>query len=366
VRAQDLIAQIFKARARIPLYRLATESCIILGHVRIGDLEAKPGTKMHGYIKIGEFPTGYLVQYPIMILNGAKRGRILCLIAGIHAMEYCGIETVMRLFTRIDPCKLSGAIVAVPLVNIPAFQARVPYVNPVDRVNGFGLGKGGVGEGSMSYIMGEVLFQKVLSKADALINLHGGDSVEENLDFVIVNETGETEIDRISKDMAKCFCSDYMWLYHADVTWIKDAGGNWIKTSENRKNGGLHKRTMIPTVIPEAGGSGKMQEGSVRFLYDGIVNVMKYLRMLSGKPAMSEPRVFHTQHRVKVRSSGFFLSSKSLGDIVSKGEMIGSVKNIFGEVIETVTSPVDGVFDFLMFHPSVLPGDVVMIIGELA
>lgn len=337
-----------------------------MSYVKIGDLEAATGTKKQGFIRVGEFPTGYLIEFPIMIINGAKPGRTLGLIAGVHAMEYCGIETVMRLFTSIDPASLNGVIVAVPLVNIPAFQARVPYVNPVDRVNGFGLGKAGIEEGSVSYIMGEVLFEQVLRRVDALINFHGGDSVEENLDFVITNETGNSEIDQVSWDMAKCFCSDYTWQYNADISWIKDAAGNWVKTSENRKNGGLHKRTMIPTVIPEAGGSGKAQEASVRFLYDGTINVLKYFKMISGEPRMSEPKVFHTQHRIKVRSAGFFRPFRKLGEIVSKDEKMGDVRNIFGEVIEEVTSPVDGVFNFLMFHASVLPGDVVMIVGELS
>jgi predicted deacylase len=332
---------------------------------KIGKIEAEPGTKEHGYLDVGEFPTGYLIHFPLMIINGANKGPTLCLVAGVHAMEYCGIETVMRIFTDIDPKALSGTVVAVPLVNIPAFQARTPYVNPIDRVNGFGLGKGGIGEGSISYVMGEVLFKQVLSKADSLINLHGGDSVEENLDFVIVNETGNPKIDKVSMDMAKCFCPEYLWVYNADISWIKDSDGNWAKTSENRKDGGLHKRTMIPTVIPEAGGSGKVQEESVRFLYDGTINVMKYFKMLYGPPAMREPKVFHTQHRIRVRSAGFFRPLKKLGQIVAKAEVIGNVRNIFGEVTEEVTSPVDGLFNFLMFHASVLPGDVVIIIGEL-
>jgi len=50
---------------------------------------------------------------------------------------------------------------------------------------------------------------------------------------------------------------------------------------------------------------------------------------------------------------------------VSKGEVIGNIRNIFGEVIEEVTSPVNGVFDFLYYHASVLPGNSLMIIGEL-
>lgn len=334
--------------------------------VKIGDVEAESGTKKTGYIDVSDVTTGYLTRFPLMIINGSKDGQTLGMIAGVHAMEYCGIEAVMKLFQDIDPKELNGAIVAVPLVNIPAFQARVPYVNPIDNVNGFGLSSEGIDEGTISYIMGETLFKEVISKVDALINFHGGDSVEENLNFPIINKTGDEKIDNVAMDMAKCFNSEYMWVYKSDFSWIKDADGKWIKKDKTSKKKGLHKRTGIPIVVPEAGDSAKVNEEGVNFHYKGTLNVLKYFKMIEGSPVMGDPKIYYTQNRVKVRTAGFFRTTKKLGDLVFQGEVIGNVRNIFGEIIEEVTSPVDGVFDFNMFHASVLPGNVVMIIGELA
>jgi predicted deacylase len=323
--------------------------------VRIGDLVVGAGTKKHGYVNISDLQ-GYLLRLPLMVNNGFKDGPTLCLVAGVHACEYCGIETTMRLFRRIDPQELSGVVIAVPIFNIPAFQAKTAYVNPLDGVD---LSKAFPGnpEGSVSYIMADILYRQVVSKADYLINYHGGDVPEENINFVIVEEVGNEEVDKASTILGKCFSPDYMWIK-----------GRMPKATRGLQlKGGLcavANRSGIPGVMPEAGHSGKVQESAVDFLLNGTLNVMKYLKMLDGSPVIGEPKNFYAQHLVKAKTAGFFRPTKNLGDEVSAGENIGQIRNIFGEVIEEITSPVDGVFDFLLFHASVLPGNVLMIIGE--
>lgn len=323
--------------------------------MKIGRVEAKPGTRSHGYIDVTDLH-GYLLRLPVTIVNGSKDGPVLCLVAGIHACEYCGIETTMRISKEIDPQKLSGAIVSVPLVNVPAFQAKTAYINPLDGVD-LSTAFSGSDEGSISYIIANILFREVVSRANHLIEFHGGDISEENIDFVIVEEIGDEKVDNVSKILGRCFCSDYMWVK-----------GRMPKAKRGLQlKGGLCEaanRSGISSVMPEAGHSGKIQESAVGFLLNGTLNVMRYLGMLEGAPKMSKPKEFYAQHLVKAGSAGFFRPIVDLGVDVSRGQPIGHIRNIFGEIIEEVTSPVDGVFDFLLFHASVLPGSVLMIIGE--
>jgi predicted deacylase len=326
--------------------------------VRIGRVEAKPGEKSQGYVDVADFH-GYLLRLPVMIVNGSNDGPTLCLVAGVHACEYCGIETTMRVFRKTDPKGLSGAIIGVPLVNVPAFQAKTAYVNPLDGVD---LSKAFSSsarerESSISYIIADTLVREIVLKADHLINFHGGDTPEENIDFVIVEEIGDMKVDEVSKKLGECFCPDYMWVKGKTP---KGKRGLQLK-------GGLCEQANkagIPAVMPEAGHSGKVQEAAVDFLLSGTLNVMRYLGMLDGVPRTSSPKEFYAQHLVKTRSAGFFRPLVELGVEVTRGQSIGHVRNIFGEIVEEVTSPVDGILDFLMFHASVSPGSVLMIIGE--
>jgi predicted deacylase len=321
--------------------------------IKVGNIEAEAGTKRTGYLKIRDL-NGYGLEIPVMVITGSKKGSTLCVTAGVHPMEYTGIETAMRLYAQLNPKELSGAVIVIPIVNVPGFQARTAYVNPIDGLNMNRIFPGD-SKGSISYIMADALFKEVVMKSNFIIDLHGGDSPEENLDFVIVEKTGKKEVDKVSEQIGRAFNAEYMWIKGAVPGGLKIEGA--LCSAANAAG--------IPGAVPEAGMSAKVQESCVKFLLDGIVNAMKCLRMIEGTPKIKEAKIIKAQHVVKAQSAGFFTPTKKLGDIVSKGDIIARIRNPFGEVVEEVKSPVHGVFDFLMFHASVMPGNGLMIIGEL-
>ena len=51
------------------------------------------------------------------------------------------------------------------------------------------------------------------------------------------------------------------------------------------------------------------------------------------------------------------------GDVVKEGEQIGTVGDLFGDTLESVKSPVNGVVLFLTINPSVLENGLLMGIG---
>ena len=51
------------------------------------------------------------------------------------------------------------------------------------------------------------------------------------------------------------------------------------------------------------------------------------------------------------------------GDVVNEGEQIGTVGDLFGEILEKIVSPVNGVVLFLTINPSVLENGLLMGIG---
>jgi len=321
--------------------------------IKVGNIQAEAGTKKTGYLKVKDL-NGYGLEIPVMIINGVKKGPVLGVTAGVHPCEYTGIETVMRLYASLDPKGLCGTILAVPIVNVPGFQMRSAYVNPIDELNMNRIFPGD-SAGTISYVMADVLFKEVVMKSNYLIDLHGGDLPEENLNFVIVEKTGRKEVDKVSEEMGRAFNPEYMWVKGAAAGGLKIEGG--LCSAANAAG--------IPGAVPEAGMSAKVQEPCVRFLLDGVLNVMKQLKMVEGTPKIREPKIIKAQHVVKCKSAGFFTPTIKLGEVISKGAVIGRIRNPFGEVVEEVKSPVSGVFDFLMYHASVLPGNALMIIGEL-
>ena len=102
--------------------------------VRIRDVAASRGTKAEGWLAIGETASGP-IRVPIVVINGAEDGPILCLTAGVHATEYAPIAAVMELVQSIDAARLRGAVIAVPVTNMRMFESRTGFTSPLDGLN---------------------------------------------------------------------------------------------------------------------------------------------------------------------------------------------------------------------------------------
>jgi predicted deacylase len=63
------------------------------------------------------------------------------------------------------------------------------------------------------------------------------------------------------------------------------------------------------------------------------------------------------------KSTGVWYPEVAPGDAVHEGEQIGTVGDLFGDTLENVNSPVNGVVLFLTINPSVLENGLLMGIG---
>src|SRR5688500_11381790 len=73
--------------------------------------------------------------WPYVPLAGQQDGPLTTIIAGIHGSEYVSIHAAVRLARELDPGQMRGRVLIVPIVNLPSFWQRVPFVCPIDGVN---------------------------------------------------------------------------------------------------------------------------------------------------------------------------------------------------------------------------------------
>ena len=135
-----------------------------------------------------------------------------------------------------------------------------------------------------------------------------------------------------------------------------------------------------------------MQEEAVSLLVNGVVNVMRHLGMIesiedvkmSNDEADSETKkmacgavattttsaadtaastVLTKFEWLYTKSTGVWYPKVAQGDAVKEGEQIGTVGDLFGDTLEEIVSPVNGVVLFLTINPSVLAKGLLMGIG---
>lgn len=298
--------------------------------INIGDLQVRRGEKKTGYLEVGETAVSK-VRIPLAIVNGINSGPTLCITGGVHGSEYSGIEAVIRIFRQTEPAKLSGTLLTVPVYNMAALETRgpqggmgTPHHYPMDSLNPNRVFPGNP-EGSMSYQLAAAFMSQIMAKADYCIDCHGGDLNEDIAPFALIVETGKLETDMVAKEVLAASFDCYILL-------SMHSGGIIDAASKLGK----------PTIVVEAGGYGRLSEDATKFLTNGIVNVMRRLKMLEGTPTPNERPKIRDRPSVYVKRGGL-LYTPPIGTRIKKGECVGEVRNIFGELLETLQSPVNGV-----------------------
>lgn len=266
------------------------------------------------------------LEHPCFEARGAQDGPHLTLIAGVHGCEYSSIAAATRFMRELDVTQLSGTIVCVPIVSLESFRRRSPFVVPVDGAN-LNRAFPGDPDGGYTDALAHAIQETLIEPADALIDLHGGDMVETLEPFTIF-ETDESEA------LAAAFGLPYLVRSPSPSGMTcTDVGG--------------------PAIIAEAGGCGQLEEAAVAMLVDGVRNAARHLGML---PGGAEPRAVTAlgDHLfVYAASAGWWETAVAVGASVREGESLGVIKDLYGDVIETVAAPQDGVVLWQTTSPAV-------------
>jgi len=101
----------------------------------------------------------------------------------------------------------------------------------------------------------------------------------------------------------------------------------------------------------------------VDMVVKGCKNTLKYLNMMDGEPELpKKAKVFNPYHMYSERG-GFFISYVRAGDLVSKGDTLGEIRNLNGKIVEEIMAPTDGVIH-MVTSPALWEGDVTYEIGK--
>jgi predicted deacylase len=257
----------------------------------------------------------------------------------VHGTEYTSIAAVREWARSLDPAQVRGRITAVPLVNPTAFAARSPFVVPEDGKN-LNRSFPGSAHGTYTDVLAHSIFEELIAPADALIDLHGGDMVEALEPFAIYEAS---PVEKAADALAVAFGLPYV------VREEPKPGGLGGMTSSAAATAG------IPAIIAEAGGCGQLENDAVQQLADGVRNALRQLGMLPGPPApppMPQRRVGRFDWLTS-RDAGWWAPAVRAGEQVAPGALLGRVHDLWGDVIEEIHSPADGVVLFLTTSPAV-------------
>jgi hypothetical protein len=287
---------------------------------------------------------------PVIELAGALDGPRLVVLAGVHGCEYAPMAAVRRWARELGGRELRGHVTAVPVLNLPAFWSRTPFVTPDDGKN---LNRCFPGDPSGTFTdrLADAVFQQLITGASALIDVHAGDMVEALEPFALY-DTGPAEA--AARDLASAYGLGYV---------IRQEPG------PGRAVGGTTSASAaalgIPAIIAEAGGCGLVEQAAVETHVRGLNRILAVLGM-AGDPPAAGPGPTHLRRFLWLRCTdeGFWEPAVRPGESVAEGQLLGTVSTLDGaRVLQSITAPAAGVPMFVTSSPAVAADGLLLGLG---
>lgn len=290
------------------------------GDLSLYNLPIRPGEKNRYVLRFGEGALGAEIATPAIVVDGARGpGQTLCLTAGIHGDELNGVETVRQLMAALDPSRVRGRIVGLPIINMPGFRRGNRYLPDRRDLNRYFPG---YPRGSFASRIAYRLFQQVIRYCDLLVDYHTGSFFRSNLPQVRADMTNE----KVS-DLARSF----------DTSVIIHSTG---------RRGTLRRAAVdagVPAILFESGSPSFFQKDKIRAGVRGSFYLFNKLGFLTEPiTARSIAKVYYQTRWVRVNDGGIMLNNSRLGQTVKPGDLLARVMDPFTNEMTPIIANQEG------------------------
>lgn len=296
--------------------------------ISIGEISAKPGVMAKGYLKVAKKFDGTWYTLPVMIVNGAEPGPSILITGGVHGNEAPGPVALIEEIPKLDPGRIKGTVICVPVVNIEAFEMK-RRENLIDCVD-MNRASPGYLEKRLTHKRLYFIFNEILPKVKYFLDLHNSGDRIDVLPLAVTRKGASNEM------------LDFVMAEGLDIIW----------------EGGIPEPGVI---FRDASDRGiltcSVEIGSVEWQRKVVNNILKYLGIIEGTPELPDEYrlVRGTPHYS--RHGGFWFPNVKMRDELKKGDIIGTLRDVFGEVVEEAKATHDGIVCSIRHYPETNPGN---------
>jgi len=290
----------------------------------------EPGKKHLLYFQGVQMPTGQHWYVSVTVAKGAKPGKRVVLVSGVHGDEMSSVHTVQTVMNQLDPQEMSGTVMAVADVSRPAMegmQRRWPNSGRgADLIDMNREWPGNENGATAPSRHAGLLFNRLLRpNADAAIDFHTGTT---GFDVTAFNIAG-MDVPEI-KAMAELYPVGQIFDNHVYPGVLHNA---FIDVG-------------IPSFTPEIGAARVLNIEMISLFVEGTMNVLKLYGILAGPMGRTgkDVDVFIGNSALPILAThgGLVEHLVKLNGKVEAGQKVAIQRNSFGEVVAEYTSSVAG------------------------
>ncbi len=313
------------------------------GDFEIGGTQVKPGTRARLNLPMSRLPTGSETGLPVVVVRGSSPGPCVWMSAALHGDELNGVEIIRSVLERINARQFSGTLIAVPVVNVFGFLNESRYTPDRRDLN---RSFPGSAKGSLASRIAKLFMTEIVARCDLGIDLHTGSDNRTNLPQIRGNMR-----DKQTFELARAFAAPVMMHSKNREGTLRKAATKLGKT----------------VLLFEGGEPMRLDDQVIEVGREGVLKVFDYLGMREyDRPVVGMHSMFVGRTSwVRAKRAGVLRLFRNMGELIEKGEVLGSIEDILGSTSTKVKSPCDGVIIGQGLNPVVYQGDALIHIARL-
>jgi predicted deacylase len=303
----------------------------------IGDAWVPPGSVREIELLGARLPTGTPLSIPVRIVHGKREGPVLWISACLHGDEISGLEIVRQVLQRVDPGRLRGTLLAVPIVNAYGFLQQSRYLPDGRDLN---RSFPGSARGSLAARLAHLFVREIVDRSTHGIDLHTATRHRSNLPQVRAD---------LDDEATRAFA---------------EAFGAPVALHSRTRDGSLREsaaRRGKPVLVFEGGEALRFDTDVIRIGTQGVLQAMDQLGMLHRKRRLqSTPLVARRSEWLRAPRSGILRLTTRVGATVEPRQVLGEVSDPFGENAAALRASMRGIVIGQALLPTVHQGDAVV------
>ncbi|MFZ5963472.1 succinylglutamate desuccinylase/aspartoacylase family protein [Thalassococcus sp. BH17M4-6] len=302
----------------------------------LGQVRVAPGTRRTVELPVSVMSDHTPVAMSAHVVHGRRPGPVMFVSAAIHGDEVIGAEIVRRLLRAAPLQRLSGTLIAVPIVNAFGFLNHSRYLPDRRDLNRCFPGHS---EGSLAARLAHLFMTEVVTRCDVGIDLHSA-------------AVGRTNLPQIRLTPGNDRLRTLGAAFAAPVTLTSKLRDGSLR--------GAAADAGVDLLLYEAGEGLRFDEFAARAGVAGCLRVMTELGMISGKgvpKARGTPVFCERSGWSRAPSGGLLRTLKASGDYVEDGTVLGLISDPFGEAETEVVATEPGIIIGRTNLPVVNEGD---------
>jgi uncharacterized protein len=317
--------------------------------IEVGSACSTSPGRVDGMLRVGWLPDGLPMETPVTIVCGTESGPTLWLHGCVHGNEYCGTFTIHKFLRELDPARLHGSVVALPALNITAFQKN-QRMSPFEGFHGGDLNRcfPGKAEGTVTEQMAFHIYEPLRKYATHFVDFHTA-LTQDTRWALFAPPNGDAG--KVAEGMARAF-----GFQHTLPTPMDILTGSAMITAA---------KSGIPSFIVEAGGIGPaFSQETVADGAERLRNVLRHLGMLAEAATDYGAMTFFSNFAwVNTTRGGLFRPAVRCGQRIEKGDTIGRYYDLHGDLIDERRSPASGIVLAVNDSPVMPGGEILIHIG---